>query len=113
MTANLILLLSSAAVGALVSSAITLVGQHIERKARREELLLTEAIKMAGDHRSGLMKLAEARPNTGVFVPNQIRLTVTYLIGLKSLIGSGRLPKGMFSDESTEDNEEFLRRHGY
>jgi hypothetical protein len=36
------LILGSAAVGALVSSVITIVGQAIERKARRRELLLSK-----------------------------------------------------------------------
>jgi hypothetical protein len=41
------LVLGSAAIGALVLSVITLLGQSFERKARREELLLTKSIDLA------------------------------------------------------------------
>lgn len=44
------LILGSAAVGALVSSIITLIGQAVERRARRRELLLSKSIELAELH---------------------------------------------------------------
>jgi hypothetical protein len=41
------LILGSAAIGALVSSIITLIGQAIERQARKRELLLSKSIDLA------------------------------------------------------------------
>ena len=40
-------ILGSAAIGALVSSIITLIGQAIERQARKRELLLSKSIDLA------------------------------------------------------------------
>jgi hypothetical protein len=42
-----VLVISSAAVGAVVSSAIAELGKWRERKSRREELALTKAFEMA------------------------------------------------------------------
>ena len=41
------LILGSAAVGALTSSVVTLIGQAIERQARKRELLLSKSIDLA------------------------------------------------------------------
>jgi hypothetical protein len=41
------LILGSAAVGALTSSVITLIGQSIERQSRKRELLLSKSIDLA------------------------------------------------------------------
>jgi hypothetical protein len=105
------ILISSAAVGALVSSIITLVGQQIERNARRRELLLSEAVKMAMGHREYLLKFAESQ-HTSVFMPEQARLAQTYFLALSSLITEGNLPRGMFVNDSREEQEAFQRRHG-
>lgn len=44
---TLALVISSAAVGAVVSSAISELGKWRERKSRREELALSKAVEMA------------------------------------------------------------------
>jgi hypothetical protein len=111
MNSYLPILISSAAVGALVSSIITLVGQQIERNARRRELLLSEAVKMAMGHRDYLLKFAQAQ-NTTVHIPEQAKLAQTYFLALSSLILKSKLPNGMFSNDSPEDQEAFQRKHG-
>jgi hypothetical protein len=104
------ILISSAAVGALVSSIITLVGQQIERNARRRELLLSEAVKMAMGHRDYLLKYAQFQ-NASLYIPEQARLAQTYFVALSSLIAESKLPKGMYVNESVEDQDEFQRKH--
>ena len=52
------LVLGSAAIGALVSSGLTLLGQWRQRKARRDELLLVEANKLAMAHHAAQMQAA-------------------------------------------------------
>jgi hypothetical protein len=39
--------ITSAAVGAVVSALLTLAGQYFERRSRRKELLLSKAIELA------------------------------------------------------------------
>lgn len=59
------IVLGSAAIGALMSSVITLVGQKFERESRREELLLSEATKLAEHQMETLLKVAAATRGTG------------------------------------------------
>lgn len=73
-------LLSSAAVGALVSSGMTLVAQWRERKSRREELLLTKATEMAH------ALVATIAATTGGKIEPVILMTEDYYVSLKHLI---------------------------
>ena len=66
LTQVILLVLSSAAVGALVSSLLTLLGSALERKARRRELLLSKAIDLAINRTQIAMTVAE---KTGRKVP--------------------------------------------
>lgn len=72
--------LSSAAVGAFVSSVITVVAQWRERKSRREELLLTKAMEMA---RARVDTIAAT---TGGKIEPDILMTEDYYVSLKHLI---------------------------
>lgn len=105
------ILLSSAAIGALVSSALTLFGQRAERKARRREMLLAESVKMAIDYRDGLIKMGQLQ-NGSTFVPETARLVQTYYAAMSELITEGHLPKGMYTFENEADRKEFQRRFG-
>ncbi|HKV93569.1 MAG TPA: hypothetical protein VJW20_13565 [Candidatus Angelobacter sp.] len=56
------LILGSAAIGALVSSAITLIAQALERKARRRELLLqlsADFAKLLYEHKTSGLGFAQ------------------------------------------------------
>ena len=84
-------ILGSAAVGALVSSLITLFGQYHERQSRREELLLERAMELA----EGKIQLAKERARTSSsthYVQDKIVLTETYYKWLKYLLKHGDLP---------------------
>jgi len=58
------LILGSAAVGALTSSIITLIGQSIERRSRKRELILSKSIELAELQVSLLKDAATATGNT-------------------------------------------------
>lgn len=83
--------LTSAAVGVLVSSFISLIGQFLERRARRNELLLTKALEMAAAKRKFVMEVAEKNGATASLEDDAITAE-TYLRWLKSLLKNGKLP---------------------
>lgn len=110
MNATATVILGSAAIGALVSSVITFAGQHIERRARRSEILLTESVKLAMAHKDTLIKVAEMSKRE-MFIPEQALLVQTYYVALSRLIEDGHLPKGLLTTDSPEDIEAFAREH--
>jgi hypothetical protein len=83
--------LTSAAVGVLVSGAVTLIGQYLERRARRDELLLAKAIDMATARRELAMQVAEKTGATASLIDDVINAE-TYFRWLKSLLETGKLP---------------------
>jgi hypothetical protein len=83
--------LTSAAIGALVSSAVTLIGQHLERRARRDELLFTKAIDLAAAQRDFTLSLAEKSGATATLIDPAINAE-TYFRWFKNLIDTGKLP---------------------
>jgi len=83
--------LTSAAVGVLVSSVLTLIGQSLERRARRNELLLTEALKLAAARREFVMEVVEKTGGTASLVDDAINAE-TYFRWLKSVLETGKLP---------------------
>jgi hypothetical protein len=99
------LVISSAAVGAVVSSAIAELGKWRERKSRREELALTKAFEMARsvtDMSVELIKLGK-----GVqMMPMNDTIARAY-ITLKHILAHDRLDAAA----QTEVDEEY-RQHG-
>ncbi|SRR5258708_1967314 len=83
--------LTSAAVGVLVSSVVTLIGQRLERRARRDELLLVKAVEMAAARREFVMEVVEKSGATASLVDDAINAE-TYFRWLKSLLEMGKLP---------------------
>lgn len=83
--------LTSAAVGALVSSAISVWGQYLERSARRKELLLANALEMAKRRSDRLIQAAHAGGGA-VKLYDEVIMAEIYYGWLKSLIESGQLP---------------------
>lgn len=86
-----LIVLSSAAVGVLVSGAITLLGQHLERRARRDELLLTKALEMAIRKSDVTMKVVELSGSRATLQDEVISAEI-YLRWLKELLYTGKLP---------------------
>lgn len=80
--------IGSATAGALVSAAVTFLGQYFERRARRKELLLSKAIDLAFRYNDVMIKIAEKAGAT-VGLRDDIMLTVTYFKELQHLIDKG------------------------
>jgi hypothetical protein len=88
-----ITVLTSAAVGVLVSAMLTLIGQYLERRARQNELLLTKALEMAVRRSDVAMKIAlETGRKTSLL--DDVINAETYFHWLKGLLHKGRLPAG-------------------
>ena len=83
--------LTSAAVGVLVSGVVTLIGQHLERRARRDELLLREALELAKARRTLALEVAKLTDSNVSLIDDAINAE-TYFRWLKSLLESGKLP---------------------
>src|SRR5258708_33476844 len=88
------LVLTSAAIGATISAVITiagqLVGQHLERNARRRELLFSKATELA--RWKNERTVAEARRSGGFAIVDEIFLVRAFFEDLEHLFASGKLP---------------------
>jgi hypothetical protein len=84
------LLLSSAAVGALVSSVITAWITHLERKARQKELILAKAVELAIKHTE--MRVAmTAKTSKPIVIYPEIVTTRFYHRQLKRLFSKDQI----------------------
>jgi len=100
-TSNLLALLSSAAVGALVSSVITTIDRWRERKSRREELLLGKSTEMTRAHIDLIVK-----SGGGKIEPPMLMLE-DYYRSLKHLVQHDTLDP---NDKQRIETE--LKKHG-
>src|SRR5260221_4226688 len=83
--------IGSAAIGALVSSLVAEIGKWRERKSRREELLLKEAVRMGKINMDVALEIARAGGRATTIVP-LIEMTASYHRFLKHLLDTGKLP---------------------
>ncbi len=88
------LVLGSAAIGALVSSIITLVGQAVERKARQRELLLAKSIELAELHTNLIKAAVEMSGRNANMYPHIVH-TRWFYKELEGLLRTGKLTPGM------------------
>jgi hypothetical protein len=91
-TQLILALLGSAAIGALVSSVTTAVAQHFDRRARRAELLLKEALDLA-QWRIDMARENRRSPEFPTNLSDKIVLAETYYGYLEHLIKHGKLPE--------------------
>ncbi len=99
------LLLGSAAIGALVSSVVTLIGQQMERRSRRRELLFTKALELSSEQIRLLQDVAEKHGKPVTIYPHLVYAR-WYYAELKQLFGHERL-----SDQMEEKHRDFFSRH--
>ena len=85
-------IVTSAAVEAVVSAGITFAGQALERRARREELLLSKAIDLAEQRIQLAKELAIVQERDAVF-PQAIVMAADYYQHLRYLLKKGGLPQ--------------------
>jgi hypothetical protein len=88
------LVLGSAAIGALISTAISEVGKWRERKARRAELLITESIRLAEQHMTTAFEAAKIISERGypALIEPLIESVADYHHLLTALFNTGKLP---------------------
>ncbi len=85
-------IITSAAVGALSAAIITFIGQVLDRRARRKELLLSKAIELAMARREMIMRVVEQTSGTTAELWDDAVLSAEYFTVLKHLIEKGDLP---------------------
>lgn len=70
---------------------MTLLGQYLERRARREELILQKAMEMAVQRREFVMEAINLTQKNATF-SDDIFSVETYVRWLGSLLNRGKLP---------------------
>lgn len=86
--------LTSAAVGVLVSSLVNLLGQYLERRSRQDEMLFQKALELAIAQRDFRVALADNAGTTATLVNAETNLRY-----LKSLMNTGKLPSDAFNEK--------------
>ena len=91
-TVNLtVTILTSAVISAVIASAFGLIGQAIERRARRRELLFVKSVELAKENREFIMKVAKDL-GTGARIHDYAVYAEMYFWLLSELHDKGHLP---------------------
>lgn len=90
-----ITIITSAGIGAIVSTVITLISNYIAVKYKREEKLLDIAHKLAVDRREFVYKIAEQNKSDASFYDDAL-LIAEYYSNLKYLIKHNKLQKYVY-----------------
>ena len=90
----IITIITSAAVGAVVSTLMNLIGQYFERSSRRKELLLSKAVEIAIERARFTFDVAKAS-NECANIQDQVVMSATYYQWLKHLLDKGELPSNI------------------
>lgn len=83
-------IVTSAAVGAVVSAGIAFAGQALERRSRREELLLSKAIDLAEQRIQLAKELVIEQKGKAIF-PQAVVMAADYYRHLRYLLKKGGL----------------------
>jgi hypothetical protein len=87
-----LLVLTSAGVAALVSGVITLLSQYLERRSRRNELILSKALDLAITRTDRVLKMVDAAPGRSATLYDDAFLAETYYRWFQHLLAHGKLP---------------------
>ena len=104
-TSTLITIITSAAVGAAVSSFVALLGQWFERRAQKKELLLTKAIDLAFNRQELILKASNAAGGRALLRDAVVSAAEYYRL-LEDVFDKGTLP-----DSFLEKVAASLKRH--
>ena len=91
MPIDLTTIVTSAAIGGVVGSAITFFGQILERKSRRKELLLAKSVELAIDRARFVNEVAKDE-NAEADIGDPAINCATYFRWLNYLLEKGELP---------------------
>ncbi len=86
-----LVIVTSAGIGALISSGLNLLAQVLERRSRRRELLLSKAIDLAAARTQTVMRAAERSGATAV-IQDELINAESYYQWLDHLMEHGKLP---------------------
>ena len=100
-------LVGAAGIGALVSSLVALLGQHLDRQNRRQELLLTTAVNLSLAETTKLLEAAKLSGRTVGLWPEIILVHRNYE-SLTKLFKDGKLPDEVIK-QFEESRDEFMR----
>jgi len=89
-------ILASAGVAAFVSSGMGLLGQHLERNARRKELLLQQAVQLADLQQRLVFDVAKDSQRPAAIWDAAV-MAAEYYHGLEDLLKTGRLGANLVS----------------
>jgi hypothetical protein len=99
-----LIVLTSAAVASLVSGVITLVGQTLERRSRRRELLFTKAIEMSAARVEFIKELA-LKTGGSAALQDPVMLAEKYFRWLTHLLDKGELPAEAHSIQAASEKK--------
>jgi hypothetical protein len=88
----ILIVITSASVGVLISSIITSVGLYFERKSRREELLLSKALELAITKTALIKDIAKETKGTAILHDYVIN-AAKYYKDLKLILKTGDVSK--------------------
>ena len=86
-----LLVVTSAAVGSVSAAMITLLGQALERRARREELLLSRAIDLSLAHAQRVVAVAHDQDRSTTVFP-EVMGARDYYEALRGILEHGAIP---------------------
>lgn len=95
---------TSAVVSALVASVLNLVGQKIERQARRRELLFTKSVDLAKANREYIAMVADKTGQTATISDYVVYAEMYYWL-LTELHDKGRLPENWRTETAKKFGE--------
>lgn len=103
-------ILTSAAVGAVISSVITVIGQSIERRSREREMVLKSAIDHAWRYRDHLIEVSR---DTGskLLLVDPVVYVEKYYEWFDHLCREGKFPYDPNLQESKEKLEAESKQH--
>jgi hypothetical protein len=83
--------ITSAAVGAVTAAVVNIIGQALERRSRRKELLLAKAVELAVERVRFAFEVAKAS-SQGAALKDPGITCATYYKWLRHLLDKGELP---------------------
>ena len=97
-------ILTSALISAVVASLLNLLGQRIERRARRRELIFLKSVELAKENRDFIMKAARDL-NKDARIHDYVVYAEMYYWLLTELHNRGRLPENWRQEIKTKFGE--------
>jgi hypothetical protein len=94
-------ILTSAVISALIASILNLVGQQVERRARRRELIFTKSVELARENREFIAKAAK-ETGQAARIHDYVVYAEMYYWLLTGLHDEGKLPKNWRQEIKTK-----------